>query len=235
MADLGLQAYRFSIAWPRVLPAGRGLINEAGIDFYDRLIDELLAAGITPMPTLYHWDLPQALQDEGGWLERSTSEAFADYTELMVSRLGDRIDTWMTLNEPYVSAVLGHVIGNHAPGMTELRAGLSAAHHLLLGHGLALERIRSVAPQADAGIVINFTGLEPATDSPADVALARLSNGWENEWYINPIMKGAYPGDIVESLGWDQAEIHDGDMDLISAPIDVLLSLIHISEPTRPY
>lgn len=222
MDELNMGAYRFSIAWPRVLPNGTGDINQAGLDFYDQLVDALLARGITPMPTLYHWDLPQSLQENGGWLTRSTSEAFADYTEVVLSRLGDRIDTWMTLNEPMVSAALGHVMGIHAPGHRSQTEGFAAAHHLLLGHGLAMERIRELAPKAEAGIVLNFTPAVPATESAADAAAAAITNGWENEWYIHPIRRGEYPAETVEALGWDQSEVHDGDLDIISAPIDLL-------------
>lgn len=222
MSSLNLAAYRFSIMWPRVVPQGRGDVNTAGLDFYDRLIDGLLAKGIRPVPTLYHWDLPQALEDEGGWVNRETAYAFADYTEVVLERLGDRVDTWVTLNEPYVSASLGHVSGQHAPGHTSLTKGLAAAHHLLLGHGLAGERIRTLAPDADFGIVLNFTPAEPATNSPADVALAKVTNGWMNEWYVDPVFRGEYPAETVEALGWSQDEVLDGDMSLISAPIDVL-------------
>ena len=222
MAELGLQAYRFSIQWPKILPEGRGRVLPEGLDFYDRLVDGLVARGIMPMATLYHWDLPQALQDEGGWPNRETAKAFADYTEVVVDRLGDRVPMWMTLNEPYVSASKGHVSGKHAPGMRDLAAGLAAAHHLLLGHALATQRIRSLAPAADAGIVLNFTPAQPATNAPADVELAAVTHGWENEWYIDPIVRGAYPGATADALGWDQAEVHDGDLELISAPIDVL-------------
>lgn len=222
MACLNLSAYRFSIAWPRVIPEGRGAVNVTGLDFYDRLVDGLLAKGIRPLPTLYHWDLPQALEDDGGWTNRDTAYAFADYAEVVLERLGDRVDTWMTLNEPYVSASHGYVSGEHAPGHTSLAKGLAAAHHLLLGHGLAAERIRKIAPDADLGIVINFTPAEPATNSPADIALTSVTNGWENEWYIDPVCRGSYPAQTVEALGWDQAEVFDGDMDIISTPIDIL-------------
>ena len=222
MADLNLAAYRFSIQWPKVIPDGVGRICTEGLDFYDRLVDALCAHGITPVPTLYHWDLPQALQDQGGWTDRRTAKAFADYAEVVIDRLGDRVRTWMTLNEPYVSASRGHVSGHHAPGLRDASAGLAAAHHLLLGHGLAVQRIRSVAPQAEAGIVLNFTPVEPATPSPADTELAAVTHGWENQWYIDPIRRGHYPAATVEALGWDQAVVSDGDLELISSPIDVL-------------
>ena len=215
MDELNMGAYRFSIAWPRVLPDGTGDINQAGLDFYDQLVDGLLARGITPMPTLYHWDLPQALQDAGGWVNRTTAEAFADYVEFVVGRLGDRVSTWVTLNEPYVSASHGYVSGEHAPGHTSLAEGFAAAHHLLLGHGLAMERIRSVAPAAEVGITLNFTPAEPATGCAADAALTAVTNGWENEWYIDPIRRGEYPAATVEALGWDQHQVLDGDLDYI--------------------
>lgn len=222
MSQLGLGAYRFSIAWPKVLPDGIGEVNEAGLDFYDELIDGLLAAGIEPLPTLYHWDLPQALQDSGGWVDRTTAEAFADYAEVVVGRLGDRVSTWMTLNEPYVSAALGHVSGEHAPGHTSIAEGFAAAHHLLLAHGLATQRIRSAAPGADVGIVLNFTPAESATTSAADIALTSVIQGWENEWYADPIFRGEYPAATVEALGWRCHEVLGDDMSIISAPIDVL-------------
>lgn len=222
MSDLNMAAYRFSIAWPRVLPNGTGSINEAGLDFYDGLVDALLEKGIAPLPTLYHWDLPQVLQDDGGWVNRKTAEVFADYAEVVVQRLGDRVDTWITLNEPYVSASHGHVSGEHAPGHTSLDEGFAAAHHLLLGHGLAAQRIRSIAPQADLGIVLNFTPAEPATSNSADAELSAVTNGWENEWYIDPIRRAAYPEATVTALGWEQTEVLEGDMEVISAPIDVL-------------
>ncbi len=222
MASLGLSTYRFSISWPKVIPDGTGTVNEPGMAFYEAIVDGLLDAGITPMPTLYHWDLPQALQDRGGWTNRDTAEAFANYARVMAERLGERIPTWMTLNEPYVSAVLGHVTGEHAPGTTNLEAGLAAAHHLLLGHGLAIAQLREAAPHAELGIVLNFTPAEPATDAPADVALADVRHGFDNEWYIHPIRRGEYPTATVEALGWDQSVVQDGDLDVIAAPIDVL-------------
>lgn len=222
MSSLNLSTYRFSIAWPRVIPLGKGAVNTTGLDFYDRLVDGLLEKGIRPVPTLYHWDLPMPLEDIGGWVNRDTAYAFADYTEAVLTRLGDRVDTWVTLNEPYVSASHGYVSGEHAPGHTSLDEGLAAAHHLLLGHGLAGERIRSMCPDAELGIVLNFTPAEPATDSPADVALTAVTHGWENEWYITPVSRGEYPAATVETLGWNQSEIADGDMALISQPIDIL-------------
>ena len=222
MARLGLDAYRFSIAWTRVVPDGTGAVNAAGLDFYDRLVDELLAAGITPMPTLYHWDLPQVLDDRGGWLTRDTSEAFAEYAEAVVTRLGDRVGTWTTLNEPFVSANHGYVTGEHAPGHTSLREGFAASHHLLLAHGLAGERIRSIAPDAELAIVLNFTPATPASDDPADVDACSIVDDLENRWYSDPIGGLGYPEATAEALGWDRSEVRDGDMELIARPIDLL-------------
>jgi beta-glucosidase len=222
MAQLGLGAYRFSISWPRVVPGGTGPVNAAGLDFYDRLVDELVEAGITPMPTLYHWDLPQVLQDQGGWVERQTALAFADYAEAVVARLGDRVGTWTTLNEPFVSANHGHVTGEHAPGHTSMDEGLAASHHLLLAHGLAGERIRAAAPDARLAIVINFTPLEPATDSEADRVEAHHRNNLENRWYADVIAGLGYPADTVEHHHWAMTEVRPGDLELIAQPIDLL-------------
>ena len=222
MSELGLDAYRFSIAWPRVQPTGVGQINAAGLDFYDRLVDELLSAGITPMPTLYHWDLPQALEDKNGWVNRDTAYAFADYTEACISRLGDRIRTWTTLNEPFVSATHGYVTGEHAPGRTSMADGFAASHYLMLAHGLAGERIRSLAPDARLAIVLNFTPIEAATTAQADVDHAVHVNNLENRWYIEPLAGRGYPAETCEHLEWDQSEVLDGDLETISAPIDLL-------------
>jgi beta-glucosidase len=222
MREIGLGAYRFSIAWPRVVPDGTGTVNEAGLDFYDRLVDGLLAAGIVPMPTLYHWDLPQALEDKGGWPERATAEAFAEYAGVVAQRLGDRVSTWMTLNEPFVSAHHGYVSGEHAPGRRDVAAGVAAAHHLLVGHGLAVRHIRDAAPNASVGIVLNFTPVVAATDDPADVAEAEFVDGFENRWYVEPICGLGYPEATVQRLGWDRREVLDGDLELIAEPLDVL-------------
>ncbi len=222
MASMGLQAYRFSISWPRVVPDGVGAANPKGLDFYDRLVDHLLGAGITPLPTLYHWDLPQALDDRGGWLSRETALAFADYTEVVVARLGDRIDTWATLNEPFVSANHGYVTGEHAPGQRSRRAGFGASHHLLLAHGFGLERIRSLASHSRAAIVLNFTPVDAVSDAPADLDAASRQDDLENLWYIEPLAGRDYPSATADALGWDRSEVHDGDLALISAPIDLL-------------
>ncbi|MFP3905805.1 MAG: GH1 family beta-glucosidase [Acidimicrobiales bacterium] len=222
MAELGVDAYRFSISWPRVIPNGTGTVNKAGLDFYDRLVDALLAKGITPLPTLYHWDLPQALQEAGGWPVRDTAHAFADYAEVVARRLGDRIGTWLTLNEPFVAAHLGHVLGIHAPGHTSTAEGFAASHHLLLAHGLAVERLRQTAPESRVGIVLNFTPAVPGTDSEADRIEAERINDRENRWYVEPIAGMGYPERSDHHRDWDRREVLEGDLDIISAPIDVL-------------
>lgn len=222
MVDLGLDAYRFSVAWPRVVPDGRGEENAAGLDFYDRLVDELLEAGITPYPTLYHWDLPQVLEDAGGWPERATAEAFAEYAAAVVRRLGDRVAHWTTINEPYVIATLGYLTGEHAPGRRDLRAAIAASHHVLLAHGLATQTIRELAPEAEVGITVNFTPVTPIGDSPLARDRQRVIDEWENRWYTDPIGGLGYPEYAAERLGWDRSEVLDGDLELISAPIDFL-------------
>ncbi|MGW4295714.1 glycoside hydrolase family 1 protein, partial [Micromonospora chersina] len=169
IADLGLDTYRFSVAWPRVQPGGRGPANPAGLAFYDRLVDELLGRGLDPWVTLYHWDLPQELEDAGGWPNRDTAYRFADYAELVFAALGDRVKTWTTLNEPWCSAMLGYAYGNHAPGRRDLGDGIAAAHHLLLGHGLAVQRLRAAAATPiELGLTVNLSTADPATDSAAD-------------------------------------------------------------------
>ncbi|MGB0113315.1 MAG: family 1 glycosylhydrolase, partial [Ilumatobacteraceae bacterium] len=222
IAGMGLGAYRFSISWPRVVPDAPGVVNHAGLDFYDRLVDELLANGVTPFPTLYHWDLPQAVLDRGGWLSRDTAHEFADYAEAVVERLGDRITTWATFNEPFVSSNHGYVTGEHAPGNTSVADGFTSAHHLMLAHGLGGERIRSLAPHAELAIVLNFTPAEPASDDEGDVARTTIVDDIENRWFIEPLAGNGYPQATGEALGWDWAEVRDGDLELISQPIDLL-------------
>ena len=222
MQRLNLNAYRFSIAWPRVVPQGRGKVNASGLDFYDRLVDSLLAHGLRPLPTLYHWDLPQALEDAGGWPVRATAEAFADYAEAVAVRLGDRVGNWMTLNEPFVTANHGYLTGEHAPGRSSLADSLATSHHLLVGHGLAMERIRSVVGDANIGIVLNFTPVTPIGASPAAVDRQRIVDEIENRWYVEPIAGRGYPQYTVDRLAWDQSEVRAGDMELIARPIDTL-------------
>ena len=222
ISSLGLQAYRFSIAWPRIIPDGRGAVNQKGLDFYDRLVDELLKANIAPYVTLYHWDLPQVLEDKNGWVNRDTAYAFADYTKAVLERLGDRVASWATLNEPYVSASLGYKTGEHAPGRQSQSDSFAAAHHLLLAHGLAIPVIGDYAPKSDAGIVLNFTPCFPESDTAEDNQAASITDGWDNRWYVEPIAGLGYPTDTVEALGWDQKEVQPDDLKVIAAPIDFL-------------
>jgi len=222
MKELGFHAYRFSIGWPRLLPEGRGRANQPGLDFYDRLVDGLLEAGIEPFVTLYHWDLPQALQDEGGWTARTTAEAFVEYADLASRTLGDRVKQWITLNEPFVSAVLGHQIGIHAPGHTSLDETLAAAHHLLLAHGWAVPVIRRNCPQGQVGIVLNLGPNVPASSSPADRAAAWHEDGFGNRWYLDPISGRGYPADVVQAKGRPMDFVRPGDMDAIAVPLDFL-------------
>ncbi|MFB6955810.1 GH1 family beta-glucosidase [Streptomyces sp. NPDC056309] len=221
MSRLGLNAYRLSIAWPRVMPDGDGLVNPKGLDFYDELIDGLLAAGITPSVTLYHWDLPQALQDRGGWPERETAEHFATYASVVAERLGDRVSHWTTLNEPSCSAWIGHLEGKMAPGLTDLTAAVRASYHLLLGHGLAAQAIRAATSGAEVGIVNNLSTVFPASDSPEDEAAARRHDGHVNRWWLDPVHGRGFPADMREVYGVDLPE-RPGDLDIIAAPLDWL-------------
>ena len=222
MSELKLAAYRFSIAWPRIFPNGGGAVNSKGLDFYDRLVDELLSANITPFATLYHWDLPQALEAKNGWVNRDTAHYFVDYTHAVVEKLGDRVASWATLNEPFVSASLGYRTGDHAPGRTSLNDSFAAAHHLLLAHGMAMPVIREHAPNSQAGIVLNFTPSFPYSDSEEDIKANEATDAFENRWYVEPIAGKGYPQRGVELLGWEQKEIQAGDLETIAAPIDFL-------------
>jgi beta-glucosidase len=225
MRELGLGAYRFSLAWPRIQPGGRGGANPAGLAFYDRLVDSLLAAGITPVATLYHWDLPQELGDAGGWTNRETAYRFAEYAQLAGARLGDRIPLWSTLNEPWCSAFLGYASGEHAPGHTDPGECLAAVHHLLLAHGLAVQALRGVLPEgAQTSIVLNPHAIRVASDSPADIEAARRVDAIGNRIFFDPLLRGAYPSDVIADTaamtGWEF--VHDGDLAVISTPIDSL-------------
>jgi beta-glucosidase len=225
--ELGIGTYRFSVSWPRVQPGGRGPGNAAGLAFYDRLTDELLTRGIEPWVTLYHWDLPQELEDAGGWPNRDTAYRFADYSELVFARLGDRIEHWTTLNEPWCSAMLGYVQGVQAPGRRDLEAGIHAVHHLLLGHGLTVTRLRERATSAaplDLAITLNLSTARPATDSAADREAARRADGLGTRIYLDPLRRGSYPEDVVADLAARGIEIpiRPGDLETIAAPIDTL-------------
>jgi beta-glucosidase len=223
MADLGLQAYRFSIAWPRILPNGTGDVNQVGLDFYDKLVDELLKKNITPYITLYHWDLPQALQDKGGWANRATVDAFVNYAEIVARRLGDRVNNWITHNEPWVVAFLGNEIGIHAPGIKDLSTATQVAHNLLVSHGLAVRALRScLQPEAQIGITLNLGYYDGASDSEADQAAARRGDGYNNRWFLDPLFKGMYPEDMWQIFEGHHPTIADGDFHLITTPIDFL-------------
>ncbi|MBI5840385.1 MAG: beta-glucosidase [Chloroflexi bacterium] len=222
MRRIGLKAYRFSTSWPRVLPRGRGPVNLRGLDFYDRLVDALLAANIEPFLTLYHWDLPQALQDEGGWENRAVCHAFADYSALMVKRLGDRVKYWTTFNEPSVVAFDGYLNGGHAPGRQDAKASFQVGHNLLAAHGLALQAIRAVNPNLQVGIVLNLWMQDAASDLPEDVAAANLAFESSETLFLDPIFKGHYPAGAYEMAGESMPEIKDGDMALIAQRLDYL-------------
>ncbi|MEW6420710.1 MAG: GH1 family beta-glucosidase [Deinococcota bacterium] len=222
IAALGVDAYRFSVAWPRVQPEGSGAVNTAGLDFYERLTDGLLARGVEPHVTLYHWDLPQPLQDAGGWPNRDTAYRFAEYSAIVAGRLGDRVKSYATLNEPWCSSILSYEIGEHAPGLRNRRLALAAAHGLLLGHGLSLPEVRRHAPGAGAGIVLNLGPQMPASHRPEDVAAAQLADGRFNRWFLDPLLRGEYPQDVWEACGADVPEVREGDFRLIAAPLDFL-------------
>ncbi|WP_119065335.1 GH1 family beta-glucosidase [Aggregatilinea lenta] len=224
MQDLGLDAYRFSIAWPRILPQGQGPVNEAGLDFYDRLVDALLAANITPFATLYHWDLPQALQDEqDGWGSRAIVEQFVHYADIVSRRLGDRVKHWTTHNEPYVFAYVGHALGVHAPGLADTRLAVQVGHHALLSHGAAVPVLRQNAgPEAQVGIVLNFGPIYTENNDPEVLAEARLKDAWGNRWFIEPVLRGEYPAELLDQPEFSALQIEPGDMSLISAPVDYI-------------
>ncbi len=224
MADLGLQTYRFSTSWARVCPDG-GAPNQAGLDFYSRLVDELLDHNILPWLTLYHWDLPQALEEKGGWPERDTAYRFLDYATAVHDRLGDRVSSWTTLNEPWCASFLSYIGGEHAPGRQDPTAGLAAAHHLLLGHGLVVQELRRRDPELSLGITLNLTVADPVDPTDAgDRDAARRIDGQFNRFFLDPIFRGEYPADVLEDvagLGFDSV-VQPGDLEIISSPIDML-------------
>ncbi|MFI7650882.1 GH1 family beta-glucosidase [Micromonospora sp. NPDC049460] len=217
LAGLGVSAYRFSVAWPRVRPTGDGPVNAAGLDFYDRLVDDLLAHDIDPVATLFHWDLPQPLEDAGGWLARDTAHRFAEYADATAARLGDRVKLWITLNEPFIHLSLGHGTGEHAPGRTLLLDAFPVAHHQLLGHGLAVAalRARTTSPVAIAN---NYSPVRPAGDSDADRAAGAAYEALHNRLFTDPLLGRGYP----VGLGFDETVVRDGDLAVVAAPIDVL-------------
>jgi beta-glucosidase len=218
LAELGVDAYRFSIAWPRIQPDGTGRPNPDGLDFYDRLVDALLARGIAALPTLFHWDLPQALEDRGGWLSRATSERFAEYAGHVADRLGDRVRQWITLNEPVVHMAQGYAWGDHAPGRELGLGALPVAHHQLLGHGLAMQALRSRGA-AEVLITNNCTPVLPASDDEADLVAAAVYDAFHNRLFNDPVLLGAYPPLLAEALA---PVLLDGDLDIIGTPLDAL-------------
>ena len=223
ITDLGLDAYRFSISWPRVQASGEGALNEQGLAFYDRLIDGLLKRGIQPYATLYHWDLPQALQAKyGGWQSRETAYRFMEYAAAMARRYGDRVVSFATHNEPWVTAVLGNEKGIFAPGIKSRAVAIQVSHHLLLSHGLAVQAIRDSGSKAAAGIVLNMSPIHPLTNSADDIAAARLEDGLSLRWYMDPLCKGQYPADVLAHLAQDAPVIHADDMKIIQLPIDFI-------------
>ncbi len=220
MAGLGLGAYRFSISWPRILPTGRGRVNQPGLDFYSGLVDGLLAAGIEPVVTLYHWDLPQALEDEGGWLNRATVDAFADYARIVADFLGDRVTYWATINEPWVAADHGYGSGWHAPG--ETGSAIPVGHHLLLAHGRAVEVMRDRRPAARLGIVLNLAPQIPASETEEDATAAELGDGVLNRWYLDPLTGRGYPEDVRAHFDLDLSHVFPDDLTTIAQPLDFL-------------
>ena len=220
MVQLGLPAYRFSIAWPRILPLGTGEVNPDGVDFYARLLDGLHERGITPFVTLYHWDLPQALEDRGGWQARETVDAYLRYVEVVRDRLGDRIENWITFNEPWVSALQGYGSGRHAPGMRNGRAALLAAHHQLLSSGRVMDLLEGAGR---VGITLNLSSAQPGSNNAEDVAATRRFDGNLNRWFLDPLLRGEYPADMVEWYGNDFAGVvREGDLAEIARPLDFL-------------
>ncbi len=222
MAQLGIRSYRFSIAWPRIIPTGVGAVNASGLAFYSQLVDALLEHGIAPMATLYHWDLPQVLQEQGGWLSRNTAFAFADYAEAVVGHLGDRVKHWITINEPFCISYLGHADGKHAPGMRDPQAAIIAAHHVLLGHGLAVPRIRALMPDAQVGITLDFSPIYAADDLPETRQAVTSEDTFRNRWFVEPVYRGTYPETLFAEQHVAPPPIQEGDMALISAPLDFL-------------
>lgn len=228
MKELGLQAYRFSIAWPRILPHGRGQVNQAGLDFYSRVVDCLLEHEIVPFATLYHWDLPQTLEAAGGWPARATAEAFVEYADVVSRHLGDRVKHWITHNEPWCTAILGYQTGSKAPGVQSWPAALAASHHTLLSHGWAVPVLRRNSPGAEVGITLNIIPAVPASPSAADVDAARHQDGYANRWFLDPLYGRHYPEDMLDDyqdagyLPDGPTFIQPGDMQAIAAPTDLL-------------
>ncbi|WLR57357.1 GH1 family beta-glucosidase [Mesobacillus subterraneus] len=222
MKDLGIDVYRFSVAWPRVFPEGRGEVNEKGLAYYHRLVDALLENGIEPMVTLYHWDLPQALQDQGGWDNRATIDAFVDYAELMFKELSGKVNKWITFNEPWCVSFLSNYEGRHAPGNQDLQLAVNVAHHLHVAHGRTVQKFRELGIDGEIGYAPNVTWFEPYSDREDDVLACRRGNAEMVEWFFDPVFKGSYPGFLVDWFAEKgvQVPIINGDMEVIRQPID---------------
>jgi beta-glucosidase len=239
MARLGIGTYRFSLAWPRIQPTGSGAVNAPGLDFYDRLTDALLAEGINPMPTLYHWDLPQPLEDAGGWTARDTAYRFADYAVVAAERLADRIPTWITLNEPFIVTAFGYALGIHAPGKALMLDALATAHHQLLAHGLANSALRAAGVR-EVAITNNYTPAWPASDNPSDLAATAAYDALHNWAFTDPVLLGSYPAGLSAFGVWPDGPdcVREGDLAIISAPVDALgvnyYNPTQISAPTQP-
>ncbi|WP_372626931.1 GH1 family beta-glucosidase [Arsukibacterium sp.] len=221
IAALGVDAYRFSIAWGRVINID-GSINSAGVNFYQQLLDELAKRNIKAFVTLYHWDLPQYLQDNGGWLNRTTAYKFAEYADVITKAFGNRVYSYATLNEPFCSAYLSYEAGIHAPGIQNRKQGRQVAHHLLLAHGLAMQVLKKNAPQAKNGIVLNFSPCHPASNIDADIRAAKMADEYHNQWYIQPLLEGCYPDLLSQLPASDQPDITEGDLTIIAQPLDFL-------------
>jgi beta-glucosidase len=224
MKEIGLDSYRFSISWPRILPKGKGEINQQGLDFYRGLINELLKAGIKPVVTLYHWDLPQALQEEGGWANREIVKHFVNYAEILFNEFGDVVSQWITHNEPFVVAFNGHGSGDHAPGIKDQQVALQVAHNLLLSHGLAVKKFRELKLDNEIGITLNLISSYPISDNVEDNKAAKRMEDYINGWFLEPLFKGRYPERIVEFYGekFNNLDIREDDMELIKEEIDFL-------------
>jgi len=224
LKKLGVDLYRFSIAWPRVMPEGRGELNPKGVAYYQNLIDELIENGIEPMITLYHWDLPQVLQDKGGWENRDTIDAFNEYAVAMFKEFGDKVSKWITINEPWCASFLSNYLGAHAPGKTDLQAGVDVAHHLMVAHGKAVQSFRELLPDGEIGYAPNTGWLEPFSNKQEDIDACKRAMMWQKEWFMDPVFKGSYPETLITIFENHNAKLklEDGDLELISQPIDFM-------------
>ncbi|WP_273834100.1 GH1 family beta-glucosidase [Guptibacillus sedimenti] len=224
LKKLGVDLYRFSIAWPRVMPEGRGELNPKGVAYYQNLIDELIENGIEPMITLYHWDLPQVLQDKGGWENRETIDAFNEYAVAMFKEFGDKVSKWITINEPWCASFLSNYLGAHAPGKTDLQAGVDVAHHLMVAHGKAVQSFRELLPDGEIGYAPNTGWLEPFSNKQEDIDACKRAMMWQKEWFMDPVFKGSYPETLITIFENHNAKLklEDGDLELISQPIDFM-------------